>query len=155
MASDYPPPKEPSGFSKWLHGFSAFIRRGNVVDLAVGVMIGAAFGKIVTSFVADIITPPLGMLMGKVKFTDLKYQIGGTPEAPITINYGHFLQAAIDFLIVAWVLFMVISMVNRVHRKPPPAPAAMSTDQKLLTEIRDELKKRNNALAATQPAGGI
>jgi large conductance mechanosensitive channel len=151
VKDQYPPPKEPSGASKWAHGFSAFIRRGNVVDLAVGVMIGAAFGKIVTSFVADIITPPLGMVMGKVKFSELKWHLGGPPESPVTINYGHFLQALIDFVIVALVLFVVISLVNRLHRKPPPAPAQLSTDQKLLTEIRDELKKRNEGVLTPRP----
>lgn len=150
--ADNPPAKEPSGPTKLAHGFSAFIRRGNVVDLAVGVMIGAAFGKIVTSLVQDVITPPLGLAMGRVKFSELKWNLGGPPDAPVTINYGHFLQAFIDFLIVALVLFLVISLVNRLHRKPPPPAAQLSTDQKLLTEIRDELKKRNEQLV---PSGGI
>jgi len=153
MPDDYPPPKEPSGISKWSRGFSAFIRRGNVVDLAVGVMIGAAFGKIVTSLVQDIISPPLGMAMGKVKFSELKVTLGGPPEAPVTINYGHFLQALMDFLLIALVLFFVISLVNRLHRKPPPPAQALSLDQKLLTEIRDELKARSGTVVATKPAG--
>lgn len=142
----YPPPteKEKHHF-KWVHEFSAFIRRGNVVDLAVGIMIGAAFGKIVTSFVQDVITPPLGLVMGKVKFTELKWQLGGPPDAPVTINYGNFLQALMDFLIVAFVLFLIISLVNKMHRKPPPPAQALSLDQKLLTEIRDELKARNGS----------
>jgi large conductance mechanosensitive channel len=152
MAADaHPPQKEPAGVSKWAHGFSAFIRRGNVVDLAVGVMIGAAFGKIVTSCVTDVVTPPLGLLMGKVKFTELKWHLGGPPDAPVTINYGHFLQALIDFLLVALVLFFVISLVNKLHRKPPPPAAALSLDQKLLTEIRDELRQRNGP--PPKPAG--
>ncbi len=142
MPSDYPPSKEPSGVAKWAQGFSAFIRRGNVVDLAVGIMIGAAFGKIVTSFVQDVITPPLGLAMGQVKFTELKWHLGGPPDAPVTINYGNFLQALLDFVIIALVLFLVISLVNRLHRKPPPPAQALSLDQKLLTEIRDELKAR-------------
>jgi large conductance mechanosensitive channel len=145
-ASD--PPPAPV---KWLHGFKAFIRRGNVVDLAVGVMIGAAFGKIVTSLVTDVVTPPLGLLMGKVKFTELKVHLGGPPEAPVTINYGNFLQALIDFLLVALVLFFVISLVNKMHRKPPPPATALSLDQKLLTEIRDELRARNGTPAAKPP----
>jgi large conductance mechanosensitive channel len=152
MPDKYPPEHEPSAPVKWVHGFTAFIRRGNVVDLAVGVMIGAAFGKIVTSFVTDIITPPLGLVMGKVKFTELKVHLGGPPDAPITINYGNFLQALIDFLLVALVLFLVISMVNKLHRKPPPPAAALSLDQKLLTEIRDELKARNGAVPPPKPA---
>ena len=142
----YPPPKEPSAPARWASGFSAFIRRGNVVDLAVGVMIGAAFGKIVTSFVTDIVTPPLGLLMGKVKFTELKWLLGGPPDKPVTINYGLFLQALLDFLLIALVLFLVISLVNKLHRKPPPPAAALSLDQKLLTEIRVELKARNGAV---------
>jgi len=144
-ADQYPPPeppREPSGLRKWAQGFGNFVRRGNVVDLAVGVMIGAAFGKIVTSFVNDIVTPPLGLLLGKVKFSELKVHLGGPPDAPVTINYGNFLQAALDFFLVALVLFLVISLVNKLHRKPPPKPAELSTDQKLLTEIRDELRKR-------------
>lgn len=146
----YPPPtpREPSALHRWMQGFKAFIMRGNVVDLAVGVMIGAAFGKIVTSFVSDVVTPPLGLALGKVKFNELQWHLGGPPEAPVTINYGNFIQAALDFVIVGFVLFLVISLVNKLHRKPPPKPAEMSTDQKLLTEIRDELKKQNAARPA-------
>lgn len=140
------PPHEPSAFRKWLQGFTAFVRRGNVVDLAVGVMIGAAFGKIVTSFVTDVITPPLGLVLGRVKFTELKIHLGGPPDAPVTINYGNFLQASLDFLLVALVLFLVISLVNKLHRKPPPPAAALSLDQKLLTEIRDELRRQNQTM---------
>ena len=151
MADNPPPDKEPSAVSKWTSGFSAFIRRGNVVDLAVGVMIGVAFGKIVTSFVADVITPPLGLVMGKVKFSELKVAIGGSPEAPVTINYGNFLQTLIDFLLVALVLFFVISLVNKLHRKPAPPAGALSLDQKLLTEIRDELRARDGALPPPKP----
>lgn len=137
--------REPSALRTWAQGFAAFVRRGNVVDLAVGVMIGAAFGKIVTSLVTDVITPPLGLVMGKVKFSELKWHLGGPPDAPVTINYGNFLQAALDFLIVAWVLFVVISLVNRLHRQPPPPATALSLDQKLLTEIRDELRRHATA----------
>ncbi|HVZ64015.1 MAG TPA: large-conductance mechanosensitive channel protein MscL [Lacunisphaera sp.] len=141
----YPPPEpeakhEPSGFRKWLQGFRGFLMRGNVVDLAVGVMIGAAFGKIVTSFVTDIITPPLGLVLARVKFADLKWHLGGPPDAPVTINYGVFLQNLIDFLLVALALFVLISMINRLHHKPQPK-TELSLEQKLLTEIRDELKQ--------------
>jgi large conductance mechanosensitive channel len=132
--------REPSGVTKWAQGFRAFIMRGNVVDLAVGVMIGAAFGKIVTSFVNDIITPPLGLALGQVKFSELKWRLPGDADPPVTINYGVFLQNLIDFILVALALFLLISLVNRLHRKPPPKPAEMSLEQKLLTEIRDELK---------------
>ena len=145
MAAENPPAREPFAPIKWAQGFGAFVRRGNVVDLAVGVMIGAAFGKVVTSFVADIITPPLGFVMGRVKFSELKVILGGPPDAPVTVNYGNFLQALIDFFLVALVLFFVISLVNKLHRKPPPPAQALSLDQKLLTEIRDELKVRNGA----------
>lgn len=108
-------------------------------------MIGAAFGKIVTSFVTDVVTPPLGLVLGKVKFSELKWHLGGPTEAPVTINYGNFIQATMDFFLVALVLFVVISLVNKLHRKPPPPAAALSLDQKLLTEIRDELKKQSGA----------
>ena len=132
---------KPTRIKHWADGFRAFVRRGNVVDLAVGVIIGAAFGKIVSSFVKDIVSPPLGLLLGNMKFTELKWRLGGSPEAPVTINYGNFIQAAMDFLLVAVALFFLISMVNRIHKKPPPPAASLSTDQKLLTEIRDELRK--------------
>jgi large conductance mechanosensitive channel len=147
MDSALPAQSEPA---KWVNGFTAFVRRGNVVDLAVGVMIGAAFGKIVTSFVSDVITPPLGLVLGKVKFSELKVNLGGPPDAPVTINYGNFLQVLIDFLLIALVLFFVISLVNRLHRKPPPPATALSLDQKLLTEIRDELRVRRDP---EQPVG--
>ncbi len=131
----------------WWSDFAAFFRRGSVVDLAVGVMIGAAFGKIVSSFVADVITPPLGLATGRIKFTELKWHLGGPPDAPVTLNYGNFLQATIDFLIVALVLFVIISLINRLHRKPPPPETAVSLtrDQELLIEIRDELRRRDQA----------
>jgi large conductance mechanosensitive channel len=141
---------QPHGHARhWLHDFRAFFMRGNVVDLAVGVMIGAAFGKIVTSLVTDIVTPPIGLLLGRVKFSELKFVIGGPPDAPVTINYGNFLQTAIDFLLIALVLFAIISAVNRLHRKPPPPDAkpVLTPDQRLLTEIRDELRKRDSVPA--------
>ena len=138
-----------SALTGWLHGFSTFIRRGNVVDLAVGVMIGAAFGKIITSFVNDIITPPLGLVLGRVKFSDLKWQLPGDADPPVTINYGVFIQNLIDFLLVALALFALISLINRLHRKPPPKPAEMTVDQKLLVEIRDQLKALHRPLPPT------
>ncbi len=143
----YPPPQPhaPPALRKWAQGFGAFLRRGNVVDLAVGVMIGAAFGKIVTSFVSDVVTPPLGLVLGRVKFTELKWRLGGPPDAPVTINYGNFIQNLIDFFLVALALFALITFINRLHRKPPPPPSELSTDQRLLTEIRDELRKQRLA----------
>jgi large conductance mechanosensitive channel len=121
--------------------FVAFIKRGNVLDLAVAVIIAGAFGKIVSSFVADILMPPIGLLIGGVNFIALKLRIGGTPETPVTINYGTFLQATFDFLIIAFVIFIIIKAINGMKKKeaeaPPPAP---SNEEVLLTEIRDILK---------------
>ena len=124
-----------------LKEFGAFIKRGNVLDLAVAVIIAGAFGKIVSSFVADILMPPIGLLIGGVNFTALKLRIGGTPEVPVTINYGTFLQAIFDFLIIALAIFIVVKAINSMKKKeaeaPPPAP---SNEEVLLTEIRDILK---------------
>lgn len=124
-----------------LKEFGAFIKRGNVLDLAVAVIIAGAFGKIVSSFVAEILMPPLGLLIGGVNFTALKLKIGGTPEAPVTINYGTFLQAIFDFAIIALSIFLIVKAINAMKKKeaeaPPPAP---SNEEVLLTEIRDILK---------------
>jgi len=125
-----------------LKEFAAFIKKGNVLDLAVAVIIAGAFGKIVSSFVADILMPPIGLLIGGVNFTALKLKIGGTPEAPVTLNYGTFLQAIFDFLIIALAIFLVVKAFNSMKKKeaeaPPPAP---SNEEVLLTEIRDILKE--------------
>lgn len=124
--------------------FREFIERGNVVDLAVGVVIGGAFGKITNSFVADILTPPLGLLTGGVDFKMLKLKIGGPPEAPITVNYGAFIQTCIEFLIVAFAIFLMVKAINRM-RRPKPAPAAPPpgpTQEELLGEIRDLLREQ-------------
>ncbi|MEN9308322.1 MAG: large-conductance mechanosensitive channel [Fibrobacterota bacterium] len=129
-----------------LSEFKAFIARGNVIDLAVAVVIGAAFGKIVDSFVKDVITPPLGLLIGGVDFTNLKVGIGGTDAAPVTLNYGVFLQACFNFLIIAAAIFILVKMVTVMTRKPAPVaaePPPTPADVLLLTEIRDELRKRN------------
>lgn len=127
-----------------LKEFRTFIQRGNVLDLAVAVIIAAAFGKIVSSFVADVLMPPVGLLIGGVNFTDLKWVIGGKPEAPATLNYGSFLQAIFDFLIVALAIFSIVKAINAMHRKAKPeeAPPAPSNEEVLLTEIRDLLKER-------------
>jgi large conductance mechanosensitive channel len=126
--------------------FKEFAMKGNVIDMAVGIIIGAAFGKIVTSIVTDIIMPPIGMLVGGVDFKDLKFVIqeavGTTPA--VSINYGNFIQVTFDFLIVAFSIFMVIKLMNSAKKKKEAAPAeppAPTEDQKLLTEIRDLLKK--------------
>lgn len=129
--------------------FKEFAVKGNVVDLAVAVIIGGAFGKITTSFVNDVIMPPIGLFLGGVNFSELAITLKeATEEATaVTINYGLFLQTLIDFIIVAFVIFMVIKGINATKRKKEEAPAAPATppepsnEEKLLTEIRDLLKK--------------
>jgi large conductance mechanosensitive channel len=140
-------------FTSFFAEFRTFIQRGNVIDLAVGVIIGSAFGKIVSSLVADVLTPPLGLLLGNVHFTELKIAIGGTPQAPVTINYGSFLQAVFDFLIIAFCVFLLVKGVNalKLPGAQPPPPPAPSDEVKLLTEIRDLLKARAEG---TPEAGG-
>ena len=126
--------------------FKAFAMRGNVVDMAVGIIIGAAFGKIVSSIVSDIIMPPIGLLLGGVNFTDLKVVMKAATEAnpAVTWNYGNFLQVTFDFLIVAFAVFMLIKGINAMKKKEeavPPPPPAPSKEETLLSEIRDLLKK--------------
>lgn len=130
-----------------LEDFKKFILRGNVVDLAVAVVIGAAFGKIVTSFVKDILMPPIGVAMGGVDFTDLKYiLVEATEEAEaVAINYGVFIQTILDFLIIAASIFVVVKVLERMQKKEeekPEEPAAPPAEQVLLEEIRDILKKK-------------
>jgi large conductance mechanosensitive channel len=127
--------------------FKEFAMRGNVVDMAVGVIIGGAFGKIVSSLVADILTPPIGFLTGGIKFEDLKHEfakmtVGGVELAPPTINYGKFLQASFDFLIVALCVFLLVKAMNTLMKKKAaaPKPPEPTASEKLLTEIRDLLK---------------
>jgi large conductance mechanosensitive channel len=145
MNSSPHPSSKPHATVQWWRDFCAFFQRGNVVDLAVGVMIGAAFGKIITSLVADIIMPPLGLVMGGTNFASLKLTLGGPPNAPVTLNYGSFLQALMDFTLIALALFLLVSFVSRLHRRPPAGPAALTADQQLLIEIRDELRRQNDA----------
>ena len=137
--------------------FKQFAMRGNVVDMAVGIIIGAAFGKIVTSVVNDMIMPAIGLLVGGVNFTDLKLVLkqavmeGENVISPaVTINYGNFLQVTFDFIIIAFAIFMLIKAMNTLNRKkeekaaPAPAPAPEpSAEEKLITEILAELKKKN------------
>ena len=144
MSSTQTPPK-PHVASVWWRDFCAFFQRGSVVDLAVGVMIGASFGKIVSSFVADLLMPPLGLLMGGMNFSSLKLTLGGSPTAPVTLNYGSFLQALMDFTLIALVLFILVSLINRMHRRAPAPAPGLTADQQLLTEIRDELRRQNSA----------
>lgn len=125
--------------------FREFAMKGNVVDMAVGVIIGTAFGKIVSSLVSDVVTPPLGMAIGGVNFSDLAVTLGtnqGTGEA-VVLKYGAFLQAAFDFLIIAFVLFLAIRAINKL-RKPAvaAAPPSPSRQEVLLQEIRDLLAKK-------------
>jgi len=122
--------------------FRDFIQRGNVVDMAVGVIMGAAFGRIVNSVVGDVLMPPIGLATGGVDFRALKAEIGGTAEAPVTINYGIFIQTLIDFAIIAFCVFLLVKLVNRLKAPAPEAaPAEPPDDVKLLTEIRDLLKR--------------
>ena len=132
------------GFAK---EFKDFAMRGNVVDMAVGIVIGAAFGKIVASFVSDVLMPPIGMLLGGVDFSELmftlKNAVGDTPA--VVVKYGVFVNTVIDFLIVAFAIFMVIKGMNKLKKKEeeaPPEPPKPSKEEQLLTEIRDVLKSR-------------
>jgi large conductance mechanosensitive channel len=126
--------------------FKAFAMKGNVVDMAVGIIIGIAFGKIIASAVADVIMPPIGLLVGGVNFTELKLILkAAAGENPaVTLNYGNFLQAVFDFLIIAFVVFLMVKAMNASKKKEeaaPAAPPAPTKEEILLTEIRDLLKK--------------
>jgi len=136
--------------------FKEFAMRGNVVDLAVGIIIGGAFGKIVSSVVADVIMPPIGLLLGGVKFTDLKILLtdpvvdaaGVITQQAVSINYGNFVQALVDFLIIAFAIFMMIKGMNSMKKKEvavpveAPAPPEPTKEELLLAEIRDILKNK-------------
>ena len=130
-----------------LKEFKEFAIRGNVIDLAVGVIIGGAFGKIITSLVTDLIMPPIGLLIGGVNFTDLKWQIkpamivDGVKKAAVTLNYGNLMLVTFDFLIVAFCIFLFVKGINSISKKKVDAPAGPSKEEQLLTEIRDLLKK--------------
>ncbi len=133
--------------------FKTFAMRGNVMDMAIGIIIGGAFGKIITSFVNDVLMPPIGMLVGGVDFSELSLKLsdavmgegGEVVKAAVTINYGSFINTVIDFLIIAFAIFMVIKGMNRMKKKeeakPAPPPPGPSNEEKLLGEIRDLLKK--------------
>ncbi|MCB1021616.1 MAG: large-conductance mechanosensitive channel protein MscL [Bryobacterales bacterium] len=137
-----------------LKEFKEFAMRGNVMDMAVGIIIGGAFGKIVASFVSDVLMPPLGLLLGGVDFTNLFVPLDGSEHATLaaakeagaaTLNYGAFVQSVVDFLIVAFAIFIMVKWMNSLQKKeeekpaPPPEP---TKEEKLLTEIRDLLAKR-------------
>ncbi|TLX53780.1 large conductance mechanosensitive channel protein MscL [Stutzerimonas nosocomialis] len=128
-----------------LSEFKTFAVRGNVIDMAVGIIIGAAFGKIVSSFVGDVVTPPLGLLIGGVDFSDLAVVLrAATADSPaVTLSYGRFIQTVIDFTIVAFAIFLGVRAINHLKRKEaeePSAPPAPTREEELLTEIRDLLK---------------
>ncbi len=137
-----------------LDEFKQFAMRGNVVDMAVGIIIGGAFGKIISSFVADVIMPPIGMLMGNVDFSQLFINLSDTAYTTLaaakeagapTINYGTFLNTVLDFLIIAFAIFMVIRGMNKMKKKEeekPAEPAKPSEEVQLLTDIRDALNNR-------------
>jgi len=124
--------------------FKAFAMRGNVVDMAVGIVIGGAFGKIVSSFVSDILMPPIGMLMGGMDFSALSIVLGEGEDAA-SINYGMFINTLLDFIIIAFAIFMVIKGMNSMKKKEeekPEEPPKPSAEETLLTEIRDLLSKQ-------------
>ncbi len=127
-----------------LKEFKEFILRGNVIDLAVGVIIGAAFGDVVKSLVDDIIMPPIGLLIKGVNFKDLKVVIGGDTNNPVTFNYGNFLQNVLTFLIIAIAIFFMVKLVNMLYKKKEEkVTAGPSNEEVLLTQIRDLLKDKN------------
>jgi len=127
-----------------LKEFKEFAMRGNVVDMAVGVIIGAAFGKITTSVVNDVMMPPIGVLLGGVDFSDRAVEIvAATPEkAAVMLRYGAFINTVIDFLIVAFAVFLVVKLMNTLKKTEPPPPAEPTKQELLLTEIRDALLRR-------------
>jgi len=130
-----------------LKEFKTFAMRGNVVDMAVGIVIGAAFGKIVSSVVADVIMPPIGLLLGNVNVSELAVPLkqASGDAAAVTLNYGKFIQTIIDFVIIAFAIFMLVKAMNTMKKKEeaaPAAPPAPTKTESLLTEIRDALKHR-------------
>ena len=139
--------------SNFINEFKQFAVKGNAVDMAVGVIIGGAFGKIVSSIVDDIIMPPIGWIIGGVNFSDLKFTLPSVDVAgleklqPATINYGNFIQTTLDFITIAFCVFLMVKGINRLSKKKeeepaaPPAPPAPSAEEKLLAEIRDLLKE--------------
>jgi large conductance mechanosensitive channel len=132
---------------KILQEFKQFIMRGNVIDLAVAIIIGLAFGKIVSSFVSDVIMPPIGLLLGGVDFSNLALTLKAGSEGvePVLLKYGVFINTVIDFIIIGFVIFIIVKAINSLKKKEeekPAAPPAPSKEEILLAEIRDELRKR-------------
>lgn len=133
----------------FIQEFKAFAIKGNVIDLAVGTIIGAAFGKIVTSVINDLLMPPIGMAIGGTRFNNLKMvlkhahqDVNGVAQPEVAIMYGNFIQTAIDFTVLAFIIFMMVRVVNRLRAKDAEIPAEPSAQEKLLTEIRDLLKEK-------------
>ena len=128
-----------------LKEFKEFAMRGNVVDMAVGIVVGGAFGKITTSFVNDVLMPPIGLLLGGVDFSELSLTLKDKTEAAaaVTLNYGMFINTVLDFLIIAFAIFLVVKGMNTLKKKEEaaPAPPAPSREEVLLTEIRDALRR--------------
>lgn len=139
------------GVKKVIEDFKNFAIKGNMIDMAVGIIIGGAFGKIITSLVNDVIMPPLGVLIGGVNFTDLKITLKATEGemAAVTLNYGNFLQVCFDFLIIAFSIFCFVRLLSKLKSKKekeeqaPATPPAPSKEEVLLAEIRDILKEQN------------
>jgi large conductance mechanosensitive channel len=132
---------------KMLQEFKQFAMRGNVMDMAIGIIIGAAFGKIVSSIVSDVIMPPIGLLLGGVDFSNLAITLreGADGVEPVLLKYGVFINTVIDFIIIAFAIFMVVKAINSMKKKEeekPAAPPAPTKSEILLAEIRDELRKR-------------
>ena len=139
-----------------LKEFKEFAMKGNVLDMAIGVIMGGAFGKIVSSLVSDVLMPPIGLLLGGIDFTSLFINLSGAAQPSLvaakaagaaTVNYGVFLQTIFDFIIIAFVIFMFVKQMNRFKREapaaPPPPPPGPTNEEKLLMEIRDALKGRH------------
>lgn len=139
-----------------LKEFKEFAMKGNVLNMAIGVIMGGAFGKIVSSLVSDVMMPPIGLLLGGVNFTGLFINLSGTAQPSLvaakaagapTLNYGVFLQSVFDFIIIAFVIFLLVKQMNRLKKEappvPPPPPPGPTNEEKLLMEIRDALKGRH------------
>jgi large conductance mechanosensitive channel len=152
-------PKRPA----WLQEFQAFIMRGNVIDLAVGIIIGAAFTTIVSSLVKDILTPILGLVVGGIDFSNIFFTLKGPHVATlaeaqkagaVTLNVGLFLNAVINFLIVSFAIFWLVKAISKLYSKPNATPPGPSPTETLLAEIRDLLRQRPEAIAAPDDAAG-
>ncbi len=131
---------------RWVNEFKTFIQRGNVIDLAVGIIMGAAFGKMVSSLVGDVLMPPIGKLMGGLNFSELKWIIGQDPNDPskmATLNYGSFIQTIVDFVIISFCVFLLVKLVNSLKRAEEAKPQPPSAQEQLLTQIRDILRDQS------------